>query len=117
MSYRTAKIGEAYYDVFTVFDFDLVSVVSGQVLGDFTVAFSKDDAAMAGPDYTITEIGTTGTYAISIPGGFPSTGLWAVTIYVEYNGSRWRSCADVRAHHRAYGQWPGLTQCRCVGSW
>lgn len=97
-SYRTSKVGEAFFDVITVFDFDFVSTVSGQTASDFTVTFSKDDQAIVGVGFTITEIGTTGTYALEVPAGFSSEGLWAVTVVVEYNGSTWRSNVEVRLH-------------------
>lgn len=97
-TYRTSKVGEAFYSVFTVFDFDLVSTVSGQVAGDFTVRLSLDDAAQALPSHTISEIGSTGDYALEFPGGFPSKGLWVVSIEVDYNGSTWRDEVEVRTH-------------------
>jgi hypothetical protein len=81
-----------------VFDFDGVSTVSGQVSGDFTVRFSLNDTPQTGIPFTITEIGASGDYAIVVPGGFPSIGLWAVTAEVAYNGSTWRDEVEVRAH-------------------
>jgi hypothetical protein len=97
-SYRTSKVDETFYDVFTVFDFDGVSTVTGELPGSFTVRFSKDDVAQTGISYTIAEIGTTGDYALKIDDGFPSVGLWVATIEVAYNGSSWRSEVEVRNH-------------------
>lgn len=97
-TYRTSKIGEAFYSVFTVFDFDGVSTVSGQVPGDFTVRFSLNDAPITGIVFSVVEIGTTGDYAVVVPGGFPTRGLWAVTTVVAYNGSTWRDEVEVRVH-------------------
>lgn len=97
-SYRTAKIGEAFYDVFTVFDFDLESTVSGQTSGDFTVSFFLDDDSASPPVFSISEIGTTGVYSLNIPGGLPSEGVWTIQTLVDYNGSTWQSQVEVRAH-------------------
>ncbi len=97
-TYRTSKVDERFYSLFTVFDFDLVSTVSGQLPGDFTVRFSKDDTPQTGITYSISEISTTGDYVVIVPDGFPSKGLWAVTIEVAYNGSTWRDEVEVRAH-------------------
>jgi hypothetical protein len=97
-TYRTSKVGEAFYSVFTVFDFDLVSTVSGQLPGAFTVRFSKNDTVQTGISFTVAEIGTTGDYAVVIAGGFPSKGLWAVSVEVAYNGSTWRDEVEVRTH-------------------
>ena len=97
-SYRTAKADETFYDVLTVFDFDLVSTVSGQTPADFTVRFSRNDVATPGIVFTIQEIGTTGDYALKVAAGFPITGLWVVSVEVAYNGSTWRSEVEVRAH-------------------
>jgi hypothetical protein len=97
-TYRTSKVGEAFYSVLTVFDFDLVSTVSGQLPGDFTVRFSLNDTPQTGISFSIAEIGTTGDYAVRVPGGFPSKGLWAATVEVAYNGSTWRDEVEVRAH-------------------
>jgi hypothetical protein len=97
-TYRTSKVGEAFYSVFTVFDFDLESTVSGQVPGDFTVRFSLNDTPPTGITFSVAEIGTTGDYVVIVPGGFPSKGLWAVSVVVAYNGSTWRDEVEVRAH-------------------
>jgi len=95
-TYRTSKVGEAFCDVLTVFDFDGVSTVSGQTTGDFTLRFSKNSVPMPGVAYTIQELGTTGDYVVDVPAGFPSVGLWVVTVVVAYNGSTWRSAVEVR---------------------
>lgn len=97
-TYRTSKVDEAFYSVFTVFDFDGVSTVSGQLPGDFTIRFSLNDTAQTGITFSVSEIGTTGDYVILVPGGFPSKGLWAVTVEVAYNGSSWRDEVEVRVH-------------------
>lgn len=97
-SYRTTKVGEGFFDVFTVFDFDLVSVVTGEPPSAFTVTFSRDAAEVLAVPFVISEIGTTGTYCLEVPDGFPSVGLWAVTVFVDYNGSVWRSHVEVRVH-------------------
>lgn len=97
-NYRTSKVDEEYYDVFAVFDFDRVSTVSGQTSSDFTVSFYSDGAAAAPLPHSISEIGSTGYYAFSVPGGFPSTGLWTITIEVAYNGSTWGTNVEVRMH-------------------
>lgn len=97
-SYRTSKIDEVFYDVFTVFDFDLVSTVTGELPSAFAVTFSKDDVEVLGIPFVIAEIGTTGTYSLKVPGGFPSQGMWAVTVFIDYNGSAWRSHVEVRVH-------------------
>ena len=97
-NYRTSKVDEAFYSVFTVFDFDLVSTVSGQPPSSFTVRFSLDDAPVTGIVFTVEEIGTTGDYVVIIPDGFPAKGLWAVSVEVAYNGSTWRDEVEVRAH-------------------
>lgn len=96
-NYRTSKVDEAFYSVLTVFDFDLVSTVSGQLPGDFTVRFAKNDTPVA-VSYAISEIGSTGDYVITISGGFPSVGLWVITTEVAYNGSTWRDEVEVRVH-------------------
>lgn len=97
-TYRTSKVGEAFFSVLTVFDADGVTPVSGQVPGDFTVRFSLNAAPVTGLTYSLSEVGTTGDYVIQVPGGFPSKGLWAVTAEVAYNGSTWRDEVEVRAH-------------------
>ena len=96
-NYRTSKVDETFYSVFTVFDFDAVSTVSGEDPGDFTVRFSKDDTAQS-LAFDIDEIGTTGDYVVTIPDGFPSMGLWVISVEVAYNGSTWRDEVEVRAH-------------------
>lgn len=97
-TYRTSKVGEAFYSVLTVFDFDGVSTVTGQVPGDFAVRFSRNDLPITGVVFTIAEVGATGDYVVTIPGGFPSKGLWAVTVEAAYNGSTWRDEVEVRVH-------------------
>lgn len=97
-NYRTSKVGEAYYDTLTVFDFDLISTVPGQVQSDFTVSFYRDGNSVPAPAHTITEIGSSGVYALEVPGGFSSTGVWAISAFVEYNGSTWGSSVEVRTH-------------------
>lgn len=98
-AYRTSKVGEAFYSVFTVFDYDLTTPVSGQPPSSFTVRFSLNNAVVGSPPpFTIAEIGTTGDYIIVVAGGLPSTGLWAVTVEVAYNSSTWRDEVEVRVH-------------------
>jgi hypothetical protein len=97
-AYRTSKVGEAFYSVFTVFDYDLITPVSGQSPSNFTVRFSFNNAVIGSPPFTISEIGASGDYVISVAGGLPSKGLWAVSVEVEYNGSTWRDEVEVRDH-------------------
>lgn len=97
-SYRTAKIGEAFYDVFTVFDFDLESTISGQVSGDFVVSFFQDDSSALAIPFSVSEIGATGTYSLQVPGGLPDVGIWTIQVFVNYNGSTWQSQVEVREH-------------------
>jgi hypothetical protein len=98
-NYRTSKVGEAFYSVFTVYDTDLKSTVSGQGLGDFSVRFSLDGAIPGTPPvFAIGELGSTGDYILTIPSGFISKGLWVVSVEVDYNGSTWRDEVEVRTH-------------------
>ncbi len=75
---RTARVGEAFLDVFTLLD-AVGSPVSGELAGDFTVRASQDGVTQAVVS-TIGEIGSTGDYVISVPAGFPGTGLWVLTV-------------------------------------
>ena len=97
-SLRTTKVGEDFYDVFTVFDFDLISTVSGLAPGTFTVTFALNATEVPGFAYTIVEIGTTGNYALVVAGGFPTVGLWTVNVFIGYNESTWQSHVEVREH-------------------
>jgi hypothetical protein len=94
-SHRRQKVDDPFYDIFTVFDFDGVSTVSGETV--FAVDFVYNDTPQT-LTYSISEIGTTGDYVLEVPDGFPSKGLWTVTVEVDYNGSTWRSFVDVTLH-------------------
>lgn len=93
--HRSAKVGDPFYDIFTVFEFDGVSTKSGET--SFAVDFVHDDTPTV-VAYTIAEIGTSGDYQLTVPGGFPSVGVWAITVEVAYNGSTWRTFAEVSLH-------------------
>jgi hypothetical protein len=95
--HRRIKVGDPYYDYLTVFEFDGVTPVSGQLPGDFAVDFVYKGTP-ASLTHTIAEIGTSGDYLLTIPDGFPSKGTWAVTVEVAYNGSTWRSVVEVSVH-------------------
>ena len=56
------------------------------------------DGVVAAPAFAIAEIGATGDYVLTVPGGFPTKGLWAVTVVVAYNASTWRSHVEVRTY-------------------
>ena len=97
-TYRTAKVDEAFYSILTVFDTDGTSTVSGQTPADFTVRFSFNGAPAVAPAFGIAEIGTTGDYVVTLPNGFPTVGLWVISVEVAYNESTWRDEVEVRQH-------------------
>jgi len=97
-AYRTSKIGEPFYSVLTVFDFDGTSTVSGQPSSAFVARFHRDNQEVQGVVHTVSELGTSGDYVLSVPGGFVSRGLWTVSVEVLYNGSTWRDDVEVRVH-------------------
>lgn len=95
-AYRTAKVGEAFYSILTVFDADGITPVSGEMEGDFDVRFSYNGVAQTGVVFDVSEVGTTGDYVIAVPGGFPTAGLWVITAEVAHNGSTWRDEVEIR---------------------
>jgi len=95
MGYRQAKTGEAFTTIITVFDFDGVTRVSGQESGDFDLDFYKDGVQVIAPSHTITEIGSTGDYMITVTNGFAKA-VWTINAVVSYNDSVWREVIEVR---------------------
>ena len=92
-SYRTARRGIQFFDIFTVFEADGETPRSGETV--FAVRFTRDNTAQT-LTYTITEVGTTGDYILEIPAGFPTNGVWSVTVVPAFNNTTWRSEVEVR---------------------
>ncbi len=98
-SFRTARVGEAFSEIVTVFDLDGYTPVSDQVADDFTVRIYKDGAlADPAPDVSIAEIGDTGDYHLQVAGGFSAKGLWTITVVTELNSATWRYQIEVSEH-------------------
>tara|TARA_Y100000034_G_scaffold124964_1_gene173879 strand:+ start:1145 stop:2074 length:930 start_codon:yes stop_codon:yes gene_type:complete len=96
MGNRQTRKGEAFYTVITVFDLDGVARVSNQGQDDFELTFYFNGVEVQAPAYTITEIGSTGDYVITVTDGFDTKGLWTMNAVVTYNGSVWRDQIEVR---------------------
>lgn len=77
---RQVKVGDTVIDQFPVFDFDGYSKVSGQT--SFDTEVWKDGVAQ-GTSVTISEIGSSGEYKISLIPDSP--GWWKVEVDVNYN--------------------------------
>lgn len=68
---RQHKSGTAFYAMFYA--------PTGRAQSDFTLAFYKNNAAQSAPSYTITEIGSTGTYTITFT--LTGVGFWHFNVY------------------------------------
>ena len=88
---RDVTLGQTVLDNFPVYDIDGYTKLSG-VTG-FTVYLWKDTVPNA-TAVTITEIGTTGEYQISLTPD--SAGVWACEILIPTNKEAWYGEYDVR---------------------
>jgi len=95
MSIRTTKVSTAFYDVLSVYDLD-GSKLTGLSSSDFSVSFYKDGAAQSALSYTLSEISSTGEYALAIADGFPSNGFWVVSAECEDADATFRTDVEVR---------------------
>lgn len=98
MSYRTAKVGEAFYDAVTVLDFDEYTPISGQHGLDFTLKFAHNGLEVTGVVYIINEVDSSGVYSVEVPDGFDAAGFWCITCWVHYNESVWQTLVEVSEH-------------------
>lgn len=89
------SVGEEYRSYLSVMDFDLVSTVSGETSGDFTVQVVQDGVQIA-PSVQITEVGTTGIYTVLIAAGFAEVGDYLIRVQSSYNGVVWEDVVNVR---------------------
>jgi len=68
--------------MFTAYDYDGVSKLSGLTEdgGELSFSFYKNGTEIADQTYTVTEVGTTGTYTLNTT--FATTGYWAIFISI-----------------------------------
>lgn len=92
--YRTARTGVDFYEVLTVLDADTRLPVSGLTSGSFVTSFSRNGVTQPVVS-AVTEIGGTGTYVLTVPGGFSPKGVWAISIYATYSQTTWLSVVEV----------------------
>lgn len=98
MSTRHAKVEEALVEVFTVFDLDGYTPVSGLTADDFELTVYQNGAVAAGVECALTEVGSSGDYVLSVAAGLPAAGVWVITAYCTFNEARYRSVIEVREH-------------------
>jgi hypothetical protein len=97
MSLRTAKAGEAFYEVISVFDLDGVTPLSGESSSDFTVSFFHNgEAPSEDPSYSLGEIDSTGQYALTVGDGFEDNGFWVISVLVGSTDDTFRTDIEVR---------------------
>lgn len=86
------NIGDEVIDHFPAFEADGYTKRSGLTAGDFTVTVFLDDTESA-LSSTISEIGTTGEYALSFTPD--ELGFWSAQVLIDFNKEIWVANVEV----------------------
>ena len=79
---RTAKKNSQFYEIFTAYDYDGITKLSGLTVadGEIGLTFYKNGVEVVGQSATVIEDGSTGNYSLNT--SFSTTGYWVIFIFI-----------------------------------
>lgn len=90
---RQLKAGVPYYEAIPVFETDGTTLHSGLAGSNFTLTLIHN-GALTTLSSSFAEVGSTGLYALQIPGGF-TNGTWNVFVRSTFDNAVWEDLVEV----------------------